>query len=189
MGNKGASWVHLTEFEEKLIQLLPKGVRYFGGRELHKDGTPHYHVVFQFEDKVNWPDAAQKFLIEGDTNAIRFQKPRPRQSPRGFLENTMAYCGKDEDTFGQRLPLEGAASEQKKRKWQDIIDEPDESRAWDLVRELEPRSYMLNYPALERAMGATKRARTVATEKPILAGTFRVPELMTLWMERYVIKK
>ena len=82
------------EFHEKLLAMLPAGVRMFGGRELHEDGTPHYHVVFSFPDRVHWRDAAKKFWIEGDTNAIRFEKPKPRQRVSDFLEKTMAYCAR-----------------------------------------------------------------------------------------------
>ena len=111
-------------FHGKLLTILPAGVRFFGGRELHQDGTPHYHVVFSFVKKVHWPDAARKFTIEGDTNATRFEKPKPRQRVSVFLENTQAYCAMDGDTFGERLALEGAVAEQRKRKRQNIIDEP-----------------------------------------------------------------
>ena len=112
------------EFNEKLLKLLPAGVWYFGGRELHQDGTPHYHVVFSFLNKVHWPDAVKKFSIEGDTNAIRLEKPKSGQRVVDFQENTQAYCAKDGDTFGERLSLEGAVAEQRKRKWQSSIDEP-----------------------------------------------------------------
>src|SRR5947209_9121639 len=139
-------------FHEKLLAILPGGVRMFGGRELHQDGTPHYHVVFSFVNKVNWPDAAKKFYIEGDTTAIRFEKPKPRQRLSAFLENNQSYCAKDGDTFGERLSLEGAVAEQRKRKWQDIVDEPDEKKAWELIRELDPRAWMLNHPAISKAM-------------------------------------
>jgi len=165
-------------FHQKLLALLPAGVRMFGGRELHEDGTPHYHVVFSFTEKVHWPDAAKKFTIEGDTNAIRFEKPKPRQRVSDFLENTMTYCAKDGDTFGERLCLEGAVAEQKKRKWQDIA-----------VRDVEPRPYMINYPALEKAMSRTKRAKLATVERQRPAGKFRVPKLMKWWMDTYVIKK
>jgi hypothetical protein len=141
-----------------------------------------------FLHKVNWPDTASKFYIEGDTNALRFEKPKPRQKLAGFLENTQSYCEKDGDTFGERLLLEGAVAEEKKRKWQDVIDEPDEKKAWSLVRELEPRAWMLNHPSLERAI-AKKRPRVVYAERQRATGEFRVPKLMELWMERYVIKR
>jgi hypothetical protein len=176
------------EFHQKLLTILPAGVRLFGGRELHKDGTPHYHVVFSFLHKVNWPDAAKKFSIEGDTNAIRFEKPKARQRLSGFLENTMTYCAKDGDTFGERLSLEGAVAEQKKRKWQDIVDEPDEKKAWQMVRELEPRAWMLNHPAVDRAM-VTKRQTTARPSSVRRVGEFRVPKLLDLWMDKYVVRR
>lgn len=177
------------EFQEKLLPLLPPRTQYFGGRELHEDGTPHYHVVFRFETETHWSDAYKHLSIEGDTNAIRIEKPRPRQPARVFLENTMAYCPKEGDVFGERLSLEGPVSEQKKRKWQEIIDEQDEGKAWGLVRDLEPRAYMVNFPALERAMTVTKRVKLEAALKEPVKGSFRVPEIMTYWMEKYVIHK
>jgi hypothetical protein len=51
-------------FHQKLLAILPAGVRLYNGRELHKDGTPHYHVVMSFLHKVNWADAAKKFSID-----------------------------------------------------------------------------------------------------------------------------
>ncbi len=80
------------EFHEKLLVVLPAGVRLFGGRELHEDGTPHYHVVMSFDHKVHWPDARRKLSLEGDTSVIRIEKPKPCQKVSDFLENTMAYC-------------------------------------------------------------------------------------------------
>ncbi len=164
-------------FHQKLLALLPAGVRMFGGRELHEDGTPHYHVVFSFTERVHWPDAAKKFSIEGDTNAIRFEKPKPRQRVNDFLENTMAYCSKDGDIFGERLCLEGAVAEQKKRRWQDIA-----------VRDVEPRPYMINYPSLDKAM-SVKRQKLTRTKKERQPGVFRVPKIAELWMDRYVINQ
>jgi len=105
-----------------------------------------------FVQKEHWPDARRKLSIDGDTSAIRIEKPQPRQPVRGFLENTMAYCAKDGDTFGESLSLEGAVVEQKKRNWQDVIDEPDEEKAWKKIREFEPRCYMINFLAIEKAM-------------------------------------
>ena len=140
------------EFHQKLLAMLPAGVRMFGGREVHQDGTPHYHVVFSFPKKVHWRNAAQKFTIEGDTTAIRFEKPKERQRVSDFLETRMAYCAMDGDKFGERLSLEGAVAEQKKRKWQEVIDEPDKQKAWAMMRELDPRAYMVNYLALDKAI-------------------------------------
>ena len=99
------------EFRQKLLAVLPGGARVYGGRELGEDGTLNYHAAILLVDKVNWPDAVKELMIEGDTNAIRFEKPTPRQTTRNFLENTMAYCAKDGDTFGESLCLEGGDKE------------------------------------------------------------------------------
>ncbi len=139
--------------------------------------------------KVHWPDAAKRFSIEGDTNAIRFAKPKPKQRVSDFLENTMAYCSKDGNTFGERLSLEGAVAEQKKRKWQEIVDETDEAKTWDRVREVDPRAYMVNYPALERAIASRKRAKVAPLVNERMKREFRVLPLMRLWMEQYVVKR
>jgi hypothetical protein len=177
------------EFNEKLLTILPVGVRYFGGRELHQDGTPHYHVVFSFLNKVHWPDAVKKFSIEGDTNAIRLVKPKRGQRVVDFLENTQSYCAKDGDTFGERLSLEGAVAEQRKRKWQDVIDEPDEEKAWKMIREFEPRAYMVNHPALERAMVKKQVNGGGTVDKGGLSGKFRVSRIMKWWMDKYVVRR
>ena len=113
-----ATWSHSTiedklEFEQKLIPKLPEGTRYFGGREEHKDGSPHYHVLFKFENKKHMVDAHKELSIEGDTNAIRIAKPRPRQKPDKFCENVMAYCAKDGNTFGERFDVESSSGSSK----------------------------------------------------------------------------
>jgi hypothetical protein len=115
------------EFHRKLLAMLPADVKMFGGRELHQDGTPHYHVVVSFPVRKHSEDAAAMFSIEGDTNAIRFEKPKPRQH-KDFKKKKMAYCEKDGDVFGERLSVEGTVAEQKERKWQDIIDETAEQK-------------------------------------------------------------
>lgn len=121
------------ELHQKLLAILPVGVRVFGERELRADSTLSYHAMISFVEKMHWPDAAKKFSIEGDTNAIRFAKPKPRKRIRTFLESTVAYCSRDGDTFGEnplnvRAVVVGAVAEQKKRKWQDIFDETDEEK-------------------------------------------------------------
>jgi len=87
------------EFLEKLLGILPVGARVFGGRESDAQGTPVYHAVIMFANKVHWSAAAKKFGIEGDTSAIRLKKPKPRHPIRGFLERSVAYCARGGDVF------------------------------------------------------------------------------------------
>jgi len=58
-----------------------------------------------------------------------------------------------------------------------------------MVRDLEPRAFMLNYPALEKAMSTTKRTKVAPVENKKPRGQFRVPKLMELWMEKYVVQR
>lgn len=161
------------------------GTEIYGGREMHEDDSPHYHVVMRFNRRINWVDAHDKLCIENDKKAIRIEKPRQRQPVREFLEDTMDYCAKEDDTFGTRLSAEGPASVERKRQWREIIDEPDNETAWSMVQELDPRSYMLNHSSLEKAM-SKKRMKYEEDEKVKALGEFRVMNIMRLWMNRYV---
>lgn len=87
------------------------------------------------------------------------------------------------------MSLEGAVAEQNKRKWQEVIDESDVEEAWLKVRELDPRAYMVNHPALEKAISVKKRARVAGTERERPVGKFRVPKLMQLWIDKYIIRR
>ena len=95
------------EFHKQLTALLPAGVRIFDDRELHQDDTLQYRVVFSFAHKVYWLYAAKKFSIEGDTNAVRVEKPEPRVPVSGFLNRRSALCSGDGVTFGERWWLIG----------------------------------------------------------------------------------
>lgn len=88
-------------------------------------------MVISLREKRHWRDAANVFRIEGDTTAIRFDKLKRGQRTSDFLERIMDYYSKDKDTFRERLSLKGVVAEQKKRKWQDIVDELDEEKSCD----------------------------------------------------------
>ena len=85
---------HKEDFHRKLLRMLPAGVRMFGRRELHHDGTSFW-----------------------------------------------------------------------RERWQEAIDEPDEERVWRMLRDFDPRVYMINHPALEKNMAKKKRPRILSTER------------------------
>ncbi|CAF9914557.1 hypothetical protein IMSHALPRED_001942 [Imshaugia aleurites] len=89
------------EFHKQLTAVLPAGVRIFDDRELHQDSTLQYLVVFSFAHKVHWLYAAKKFSIEGDTNAVRFEKLKPRVPVSGFLNRRSVLCSEDGVAFGE----------------------------------------------------------------------------------------
>ncbi|KAL8876958.1 MAG: hypothetical protein Q9198_004933 [Flavoplaca austrocitrina] len=177
------------EFESRLKELLPEDAKYFGCRELHEDGTPHYHVACRFARKTHWSDALGHLRMEGDTEAVRIEQPKPRQPVRLFLSATQKYCGKCGDTFGQYIGADGPASDERKRKWQEVIDEPDPAEVWKLVYNVDPRAYLINNPAIEKAITTTKWRVAPRPVKEELAFSFRVPLLMEWWKETYVTEK
>ena len=99
------------DFHRKLLRMLPAGVRMFGRRELHHDGT---------------------------------------SLERGCLW---------------------------RERWQEAIEESDEERGWRMLRDFDPRVYMINHPALEKAMVKTKWPQILPTERERPKGRFRVPYL------------
>ena len=70
-----------------------------------------------------------------------------------------------------------------------MINEPDAGKAWKMVRDFEPRAYMVNYLALEKAMSITKKVKILHPERERPKGRFRVPQIIRLWIERYVIQR
>ena len=165
------------EFHQKLVMMLSAEVHMFNRHKKHQNKILHYHVMFFFVEKVHWSDTVKRFLIEKNTNVIQFEKLKLRQCVDSFLKNTMMYCVKDSDTFEERLSLEGAVAEQKKWKWQNIIDEENKKKA-----------YMVNYSALKKAILRMKSSKVVSTEREWLTEKFWVLKIMSWWMNKYVVK-
>jgi hypothetical protein len=87
------------------------GVKFYGAREWHETGEPHYHVVMAFDKPVHWRDARAKLAVmvdvdgesKADTMSIRIKTHR-RPEPLGrFLDFCQAYIGKmgPEFCFGE----------------------------------------------------------------------------------------
>ncbi|KAM4060303.1 geminivirus rep catalytic domain-containing protein [Hirsutella rhossiliensis] len=80
----------------------------FGSRELHEDGTPHYHVVLRFSKRVYWPRARLSlsvWILVGDkrvvdTHSINIKKKRHGESVAEFLYSVQTYVAKGGDVFG-----------------------------------------------------------------------------------------
>ena len=182
---------HLVYYD-KLMKMLPGGVKLFGGKELHDDGTPHYHVVIEFERRVHWRNAREKFMIrhddgEVDTSAIRIVCPYRGQSVEQFLECTQAYCAKDSNpfTFGEWLTGIGSAKARRKRMFAEIHAESDFDKAKALCQEADPVQFILRYPAFRMYLECEKRrlvVQSVKLEEPDYdVKPWRVPEAMENW--------
>jgi hypothetical protein len=92
---------------------VPPGTKLFGGKELHEDGVPHYHVVMRFPHRVHWTDARKQLMIitdQGtvDTKSICIEVPQRGESVDEFLQRCQAYCSKDNNflLFGDWIPAQ-----------------------------------------------------------------------------------
>ena len=100
-------------FYRLLVKRMPKNTQIFGARELHRDGSPHYHAAFRFRTAVHWPDARKRFMLVApdgkvDTTAIRIIVPDKREDGSHFLGRTQSYCVKDKDRckpFGEWIEV------------------------------------------------------------------------------------
>ena len=141
------------EFYEKMLAILPAGVRIYGVREHDRDGTRHYHVVMNFPKKQHWRDAVSRLTIPGDPSAIRIVKPEPRQSLASFYEKVGASCAKDMDGDVFREPLDvelPPVSARRKRKQRVVVmDCEDEGKKRAEIREIDPRAFGKLYDAKE----------------------------------------
>jgi hypothetical protein len=95
-------------FASMLRDRLPEGTEVYGSKELHVDGSPHYHAVVLLSDGVTLVDARETLTFPGDTEAVRVVTPADEQSMEDFLKKTQAYVAKDDNTciFGEYIELE-----------------------------------------------------------------------------------
>jgi hypothetical protein len=90
-------------FEDAFASLLPEGARYFSGRESRKDGRMHY-VVVALAKRVHRQDARAWLKVPGnECDALNISVVGRWQKVDEFLGRTQACCGKDGDTFGERI--------------------------------------------------------------------------------------
>ncbi len=100
----------MEEFHEKLLDILPAGTQYFGGRRQHDDGSWSYHVVMSFSNEPYWPDARKRFSMGGPAGSVLIMRPWRGQLGEEFLQGAMAYCAEGEENFGRRWTGSGQAA-------------------------------------------------------------------------------
>ncbi|KAG0634723.1 hypothetical protein HOY80DRAFT_1140463 [Tuber brumale] len=176
------------EFHLKLASSNKEILQLYGGRELHEDGTPHYHAVIRFAHRVNWPDARAKFHLADDTEAIKIRVPQPRQPINRFLEHTQAYCERYGDTFGTRMVGTTAAAVEKKRRFQEIDREPDQKKAKRMLRDENPMRFIYGYKNVDAYLAGekTKQPEKATKRRNFDVQPWDVPTEMTEWKRRYI---
>ncbi|KAK1674638.1 hypothetical protein BDP55DRAFT_729646 [Colletotrichum godetiae] len=167
----------------------------YGAMELHKDGSPHYHVVFAFSDRIHWKDARRKFSVwipvEGkedrvvDTTSIQFRPRKKKDSVAVFLGSTQAYCAKEGNKFifGNRIPPEVQSS--KRKAEDDIYREAIASASYEEAKTLfetkVPRDYVRNYCSYSAFLNSKKLKVAVPHKANFKVNDWAVPEELLQW--------
>lgn len=150
------------EFYERLKAKMPNGTMMYGSKELHMDGTPHYHVLLKFPKRKHITNARSYFQIEDEPVGVHFQTYRPgEQTARDFVAGVEAYCAKDDNpcVFGESIDVEVGRDAQKKRIFREIDEEEDYDEAKRMIREADPMRFMFGYTSVIRYLGAEKRRK------------------------------
>ncbi|RMZ72347.1 Geminivirus AL1 replication-associated catalytic domain [Pyrenophora seminiperda CCB06] len=175
---------------------MPYGTEMYGCKELHQDGTPHYHAVLRFPKAAKWANAAEHFVMrdevgEVDTKAIHFRVPTYYQRESDFLRKTQGYCDKFEDSimFGKLIEVLSAA-ESLKRKFIAVHDEPEYGEAKRMLQAADPVGFIKHHPSYMSYLENEKRMAyrsgsgwDLPAEETL---PWRVPEEMRAWQEKYL---
>lgn len=133
------------------------------GRELHEDGGTHYHVFADFERRFRTrkPDY---FDVEGYHPNVSPSKGKPDE---GF-----DYAVKDGDVVAgglvrpDRITRRSGASETD-TKWGEITSAENRDEFWRLVHELDPKSLVVHFPAIQKYCDWKFTPKPVVYESPV----------------------
>src|SRR5687767_2722939 len=114
----------------------------FGSKELHEDGTPHYHAVMRFGKKPHWRKARKNFAVwidvDGervvDTHSIYIRTKKPREPEARFLQDVQSYVAKGGDVFGQWIGPTVTPVAEKKKFLRELVETESRAEAEALIK-------------------------------------------------------
>ncbi|MGH7965713.1 MAG: hypothetical protein ACRERD_28515, partial [Candidatus Binatia bacterium] len=189
---------YLTESLERHLPSVggPKGgkgtVEIFGSKELHEDGTPHYHVLLRFEPRVHWRKARQRLSVlidvdgnpEVDTNSIFIRKKKEREPAETFLQSVQSYIAKDGNVFGEWIGPRETVARKTEKDFDALIAAETRSEAEALFRTKFKRHWVLHHANVAAFLKTKKPDPAEAHEPDFDVLPWRVPAKMKQWRER-----
>ena len=166
-----------------LIAILERlGCDYRIGRELHKDGKPHIHVMCCFADPYTDRDARRTFTVGTRVPNIRVRRTRPE---RGW-----DYVGKHAGTqeghyiIGEKGSRPGGAEDSSERStndvWHEIILARTREEFFDFAARLAPRQLACSFGQL--TMYADWKYRPEAQPYSSPSGDWSIPWDLSDWV-------
>lgn len=187
---------HLRDSLEKSLPRVSAtervAVEIFGRKELHEDGTPHYHVVLKFSKRVHWRKAREKLavwiVVDGrrviDTESIYIRKKSEWETGVKFLQSVQAYVAKGGNVFGQWIGEKQPTAKEKDKHWTQTVECERVDEAVVLIKEHYP-SRWVNGQASCQAFLRTKKPPPLQQYVPgFEVKPWRVPPQILQWRQR-----
>lgn len=157
------------------------GCDYRIGRELHQDGSPHYHAMLVFAEPYSDDDARITFTCDGRTPNIKMRRAKP--------QNGWDYVGKHAGTKegheivaerGMRPGGEDDGTERPSNDvWHEIILARTREEFFDSAARLAPRQLACSFSQLTAYADWKYRVAEKLYETPV--GNFEVPIELQRW--------
>ncbi|KAJ6782343.1 hypothetical protein PWT90_11221 [Aphanocladium album] len=167
-------------------------VEIFGSKELHEDGTPHYHVMLRFEPRVHWRRAREYFGVmidvdgnaEVDTTSIYIRKRAEDESPEVFLQSVQAYIAKEGDVFGEWIGPRESAAKRAQKDLQVLIAMENRDEAEAFLKEKFPRQYVFNQNNVVAFLNTKKPALALEHVPNFIPRAWDPTGKMKQWLSR-----
>lgn len=133
------------------------------GRELHGDGSYHFHAYGEWNSTFSSRDIRAFDIAEHHPNIQSVRSSRA----------VLGYCTKEDPDYLTNMSINGD-----RKTYRDVCMASNEREYWELVRAVDPRSFVLSHERLEYfARKFYKREREQHSEHR----TFSVPRELLDW--------
>ncbi|QKQ15092.1 AC1 [Calystegia hederacea geminiviridae] len=156
-------------------------------RELHEDGSPHLHVLVQFEGKYNCTNN-RFFDLVSPTRSAHFH---PNVQGAKSSSDVKSYMDKDGDTleWGE-FQIDGRSARGGQQSANDAyaaaLNAGSKSEALRIIRELAPRDFTLQYHNLSSNYERIFAAPPETYVHPFSSSSFVLPSVLLDWANNNV---
>nr|WMX25043.1 AC1 [Sweet potato leaf curl Hubei virus] len=156
-------------------------------RELHEDGSPHLHVLLQFEGKFQCKNN-RLFDLVSPTRSAHFH---PNVQGAKSSSDVKSYIDKDGDTieWGE-FQIDGRSARGGQQSANDAyaaaLNAGSKSEALRIIRELAPRDFTLQYHNLSSNYERIFAPPTQPYEHPFPSSSFVLPSVLLDWANNNV---
>lgn len=163
--------------------VVSSGGQYRLGRELHQDGTPHYHCFVVWAEPFSTDDAGELFTVDGRRPNIK----RFSANPGRRWDYVGKYAGQKDGHFiiGDQCDRPGGDKDDSERTqgdiWSEIIGCTTQTEFFDKLAALAPKQLGCNFGSLKLYADWRYRPEEIPYESP--EGELRPPAELVAWAE------